>query len=826
MKFKYTKECEETLQLAQKTACDIGHDYIGSEHLLLGIAGNEESLGYELLSPLGADFDKLLSALKEISKTGEKINVNSLNITPRAQRIINNSASAAAASGSTEISTVHMLIAIIRESGCLAMRMLESCGISRDDILSSLNLKYGVSGGSSGEDEYHENTPSPEKSHSPKKNTKTPNLDKYGRDLTLSAKEGKLDPIIGRETELMRVIQILSRRTKNNPCLIGEPGVGKTAIAEGLAEKIVSGSVPETLKDKRVVSLDLTSMVAGSKYRGEFEERIKNVIDEVIKAKDVILFIDELHTLIGTGAAEGAMDAANILKPALARGELQVVGATTVNEYRTIERDAALERRFQSVMVGEPTEEEAELILKGLRPKYEEHHKVKISDEAISAAVKLSKRYISDRFLPDKAIDLIDEAQSRARINDMAPPSEIKELEEKISEKDKEKQEAAESENYELAGELLKEKQALEKELEAIKKSWDDERKSVHLTIGENDIAEIITQWTKIPVKKLLEEESKKLLNLEEELKKRVIGQDEAVSAAARAIRRGRTGLKDPKRPSGSFIFCGPTGVGKTELSKALAYTLFGDEQKMIRVDMSEFMEKHSVSKLIGSPPGYVGFDDGGQLTEKIRRNPYSVILFDEIEKAHPDVFNVLLQILDDGVLTDSHGRKVDFKNTCIIMTSNAGFGGGSDYTPRAALGFNTTSDEKKEAEESAKQDKERIMKALKELFRPEFLNRVDEMIIFNRLTKSDIERIAHNMLAEVAKRAASSGITLDFDDKLIKKLAEEGFDPVYGARPLRRAVQRKIEDTLAMEMLQGNVKNGDKVTASVDDEGNVTYTV
>jgi len=821
MKARYTSECEKCLASAQRTAASIGQDYVGSEHLLLGILDNEEAYAYELLSSLGAEYDELLDLLKEQTNVGEPINTDSIRITARAQRILESAVAAAKAGGSGEVSSIHLLIGIIRETGSLALALLKAKNISVKDIVDAINSKYGSS--SSDESGDASSSPKSKKSGSDK-NSKTPTLDKYGRDLTRAASAGELDPLIGRETELTRVIQILSRRTKNNPCLIGEPGVGKTAVAEGLAKKISDKDVPETLLGKRVVTLDLTGMVAGSKYRGEFEERIKNVIDEVIKAKDVILFIDELHTLIGTGAAEGAMDAANILKPALARGELQVVGATTVNEYRTIEKDAALERRFQSVMVGEPSEEEAVLILKGLRPKYEEHHKVRISDEAIEAAVKLSKRYISDRFLPDKAIDLIDEAQSRARINGLTPPPDLKDIEEKIAEKEAEKTKAAEEENYELAGTLLKEKQELIKEMEEKRSSWSRERNSADLIIGEGDIAEIITLWTKIPVKKLLEEESEKLLNMENELKKRVIGQDDAVSAVSRAIRRGRTGLKDPKRPSGSFIFCGPTGVGKTELSKALAYTLFGDEQKMIRVDMSEFMEKHSVSKLIGSPPGYVGFDDGGQLTEKIRRDPYSVILFDEIEKAHPDVFNVLLQILDDGVLTDSHGRKVDFKNTCIIMTSNAGFQVSDEPAHRAHLGFTSLSDEASDAKETAKQDNERIMKALKDLFRPEFLNRVDEILIFNRLTKENIERIAENILAEVSSRALLSGITLKFDEAVIKKLAEEGFDPVYGARPLKRAVQRKIEDSLALEMLSGNVKSGDTVTASLDDDGEIRY--
>jgi len=816
MEFRYTSECEETLQEAKETALGFGQKYLGSEHLLLAMLKNTSAFANGVLTSLGLDYDACVGTLGEYTDIGEPTDTDSFEITERAQRIMQNAAYTARSLGSGEISTIHILAAMIREGDSLAMKIAEKNGAPAEKIASALAEKYGSRLEHAGEAS-SEAPKSAEASLSGSEgHAKTPVLDKYGHDLTAAAKSGRLDPIIGRREELTRVIQILSRRTKNNPCLIGEPGVGKTAIAEGLAERIVSGDVPETLASKRVVALDLTSMVAGSKYRGEFEERIKNVISEVIKAKDVILFIDELHTLIGTGAAEGAMDAANILKPALARGDLQVVGATTLNEYRTIEKDAALERRFQSVIVNEPTEDEAIQILEGLRPKYEEHHKVKISDEAIKSAVKLSKRYISDRFLPDKAIDLIDEAQSRVRIGALTPPAEIKDGEARIAKLESDKAKAVASEDYEKAGELLKEKKALEKEISEKRAAWERENSEKQAVITENDIAEVITQWTRIPVRKLLEEEGEKLLHLEDELKKRVIGQDEAVSAVARAIRRGRTGLKDPKRPGGSFIFCGPTGVGKTELSKALAEVLFGDEQKMIRIDMSEFMEKHSVSKLIGSPPGYVGFDDGGQLTEKIRRNPYSVVLFDEIEKAHPDVFNLLLQILDDGMLTDSHGRRVDFKNTVIIMTSNAGFG--SDATAASSLGFAPYGEESKDADkellDARAVDKERIEKALKELFRPEFLNRVDEIVIFNRLSRENIEMIAGNMLREVANRAAASGITLSFDEKVVKKLAREGYDVVYGARPLRRAVQRAVEDSLAVEMISGRIKSGDSVTA------------
>ena len=616
---------------------------------------------------------------------------------------------------------------------------------------------------------------------------------------------------------MQRVIQILSRRTKNNPCLIGEPGVGKTAVAEGLAEKITEGSVPESILNKRVVTLDLSAMIAGAKYRGEFEERIKTVIDEVKKAGDVILFIDEIHTIIGAGGAEGAIDAANILKPALARGEIQLIGATTIDEYRKyIEKDAALERRFQSVTVGEPTPEQAVLILKGLRDKYEAHHKIKITDEAINAAVNYSSRYITDRYLPDKAIDLIDEAASKKRISMITPPSELRELENTIKKLAAEKQEAVRTQEFEKAGELHKKGKELAKELEDKKAAWKNSNNGADMPkIGEDDIADIVTSWTHIPVKKLESEESSRLLNLDAILKKRVVGQDDAVDVVARAIRRGRTGLKDPKRPQGSFIFCGPTGVGKTELAKALAEALFGDENDIIRVDMSEYMEKHSVSKLIGSPPGYVGFEDAGQLTEKIRRHPYSVVLFDEIEKAHPDVFNILLQVLEDGRLTDSHGRVVDFRNTVIIMTSNLGSGAVAE---RKNLGFATQS-----SAEEYDREARAVNEALKQSFRPEFLNRIDEIVIFRKLSDESIRNIARLMLSEIAKRIEQQNISIEFDDEVVAYLAKEGFDPVYGARPLRRAMQRRIEDSLSTELLNGNIKPGDNVRAFMDD-GNVKF--
>ena len=647
----------------------------------------------------------------------------------------------------------------------------------------------------------------------------SPTLAQYGRNLTAMAKEGKLDPIIGRDTETDRVIQILSRRTKNNPCLIGEPGVGKTAVVEGLAQRIADGSVPETIRDKIIVTLDLSGMIAGAKYRGEFEERFKNIMEEVRKDPRIILFIDEIHTIIGAGAAEGAVDAANIIKPALARGEMQVIGATTIAEYRKhIEKDAALERRFQPVTVGEPTEEEAIRILMGLRPKYEAHHKLKISDGAITAAVRLSTRYIADRFLPDKAIDLVDEAASRKRISAHTSPPDLKETEDKLNATVREKEEAIKAQDFERAARLRDEEKKLRDAYESARTDWAKQNDNGSLSVEESDIADIVTQWTGIPVSKLLEGEGERLLHLEETLRERVIGQDEAVTAVAKAIRRGRMGLKDPHRPIGSFIFLGPTGVGKTELSKALAAAMFGDESAMIRLDMSEYMEKHSVSKLIGSPPGYVGFEEGGQLTEKIRRHPYSVVLFDEIEKAHPDVFNLLLQVLDDGILTDSQGRRVDFKNTVIIMTSNLGATAAKE---RSSLGFTGAS--VAETEDNAA--RERMMNALKESFRPEFINRVDDIIIFRKLGEEEIRHIASLMLDSVRQRVLAMGIGLDFDESVVAHVAKEGFDPVYGARPLRHAVVRLVEDSFSTELLEGKIKTGDKVQATARN-GQVVFDV
>lgn len=813
---RFTESAQNALNAAPQVASRLGHTYIGSEHILLGILYNENSVASKLLISKGITYEKLFDKIAENSGEGDAGSTVEFELTPRTKHIIEMSGDLARATGQSFIATEHILMALLRENECIAVRLLKSEGVNIPELYNEAYESIG--GGELGMDEgaFSADSETKKTASSPSK-TSTPTLDKYGTDLTKNAREGKLDPVIGREEEMQRVIQILSRRTKNNPCLIGEPGVGKTAVAEGLAEKITEGSVPESILNKRVVTLDLSAMIAGAKYRGEFEERIKTVIDEVKKAGDVILFIDEIHTIIGAGGAEGAIDAANILKPALARGEIQLIGATTIDEYRKyIEKDAALERRFQSVTVGEPTPEQAVLILKGLRDKYEAHHKIKITDEAINAAVNYSSRYITDRYLPDKAIDLIDEAASKKRISMITPPSELRELENTIKKLAAEKQEAVRTQEFEKAGELHKKGKELAKELEDKKAAWKNSNNGADMPkIGEDDIADIVTSWTHIPVKKLESEESSRLLNLDAILKKRVVGQDDAVDVVARAIRRGRTGLKDPKRPQGSFIFCGPTGVGKTELAKALAEALFSDENDIIRVDMSEYMEKHSVSKLIGSPPGYVGFEDAGQLTEKIRRHPYSVVLFDEIEKAHPDVFNILLQVLEDGRLTDSHGRVVDFRNTVIIMTSNLGSGAVAE---RKNLGFATQS-----SAEEYDREARAVNEALKQSFRPEFLNRIDEIVIFRKLSDESIRNIARLMLSEIAKRIEQQNISIEFDDEVVAYLAKEGFDPVYGARPLRRAMQRRIEDSLSTELLNGNIKPGDNVRAFMDD-GNVKF--
>ena len=814
---RFTDNAGRALSAAYTAARKMGHTGVGSEHLLLGLLSRRDSIAAKLLAKHGITYENFYDKIVRNDGRGDESEEN-VDMSPRAKRIIENSGAEALATAQNYIGTEHILMAILHESDCVAVKLLLEENVDLDALYaqtSAVACGFEPSGFTGGSD-------APKKGQGEKKepsSDKTPTLDQYGNDLTAAAREGKLDPVIGRENEMQRVIQILSRRTKNNPCLIGEPGVGKTAVAEGLAEKIVSGEVPDTIRGKRVVALDLSGMIAGAKYRGEFEERIKSVMAEVKKAGNVILFIDEIHTLIGAGSAEGAIDAANILKPALSRGEIQVIGATTIAEYRKyIEKDAALERRFQSVMVGEPSREEAVRILYGLRDKYEAHHRVKITDEAIRAAVELSARYIADRYLPDKAIDLIDEAASKKRISEITAPAELRSTEEEIKKLSAEKSEYVRTQEFEKAAQVRNREKELREKLENDKKDWEEKKRQSYPSIGEEDIADVVTAWTSIPVAKLAKEESEKLLHLDELLKKRVIGQDEAVSTVARAIRRGRTGLSDPKRPQGSFIFCGPTGVGKTELSKALAEALFGDENAIVRFDMSEYMEKHSVSKLIGSPPGYVGYDEAGQLTEKIRRKPYSVVLFDEIEKAHPDVFNILLQILEDGMLTDSHGRRVDFKNTVVIMTSNLGYSG--TEAPKK-LGFVTETDKDAENE----RERRKVLDALKGYFRPEFLNRVDEIVVFHKLSDEDIRKIARLMLTDVAKRVEELGISLSFTDEVVAELAKEGFDEVYGARPLRRAIQRRIEDGLSVELLESRIAKGDRVTASLED-GKIVYRV
>lgn len=790
----FTEKANKSLNKAVEAAQDLGHTYIGSEHLLLGLLSDTSTVAGAVLAARKLTYDQVENYIKQTVGVGVPTELVPDDFTPRSKNIIETAVSFARSMGQSLVGTEHVLLAIAQESSCCAAQILMQAGISLQDLVNDVS-KNMMNGGAAGQ------TPGAGNSAPDSDDT----LSQFGRDLTKLARDGKIDPVIGRQKEIERVIQILSRRTKNNPCLIGEPGVGKTAIAEGLALKIVSGEVPEMLKNKRIISLDLTGMVAGTKYRGDFEERIKKVIDEVKAADDIILFIDEVHTLIGAGSAEGAVDAANILKPSLARGELQVIGATTIEEYRKhIEKDAALERRFQPITVGEPTEEEAVEILKGLRDKYEAHHKVKITDEAISAAVKLSTRYIGDRYLPDKAIDLIDEAASRVRLQTFTAPPEIKDLEEKQKELEAEKQSAVNAQEFERAAELRDKGREVSSELEQKKKEWMQQTGHSRDEVTATDIAQIVSAWTGIPLTQLTTEESERLLHMEEELHRRIVGQDEAVKAVSRAIRRGRVGLKDPKKPIGSFIFLGPTGVGKTELCKALAAAMFGDENAMIRLDMSEYMEKHTVSRLVGSPPGYVGFDEGGQLTEKVRRKPYSVILFDEIEKAHPDVFNVLLQILDDGILTDSQGRRVDFKNCVIIMTSNVG--AKLITAKQAAFGFTDSTEEQEKNDEKIK---EAVMGELRSMFRPEFLNRVDDIIVFKRLTKPQIQEIAKRLLENLKKRISAMDITVDFTDETVEKIADAGFDEVYGARPLKRAIQSKIEDALSEAMLRGDVAAG-----------------
>ena len=797
---KFTPRAEEALRLSQEAAEELGHGYVGSEHLLLGLIREEDGVAHRVLAEFGVTDEMICSVMQRSVGKGVSGAAPSQGLTPRAKSVVELAVSEASRMGSQAIGTGHLLMGILREGGNMGLRILRTVGVDPNRMYSAILKKAEAAPKAA-------TTGSASSREADKKN-KT--LAEYTRDLTEAARSGKLDPVIGRDKEIQRVIQILSRRTKNNPVLIGEPGVGKTAIAEGLAERIASGDVPEELLDKRVLSLDLSGMVAGTKYRGEFEERIKNTLNEVKKDGNVILFIDELHTIVGAGSAEGAVDAANILKPALSRGEIRVVGATTLNEYRKyIEKDAALERRFQPVTVGEPTPEATLEILKGLRDRYEAHHKLTITDEALDAAVQLSKRYIGDRFLPDKAIDLMDEAASQVRMAAESSSPDLKALEEKIATLHREKNDAIAAQDFEKAAQLRDIEKDYQEQVDIERENWRKSLSQNRGTVTADDIANVVAGWTGIPVTRLTEDESMRLLKLEEKLHQRVVGQDDAVTAVAKAIRRSRVGLKDPKRPIGSFLFLGPTGVGKTELCKTLAEAMFGDENAMVRIDMSEYMEKHTVSRLIGSPPGYVGHEEGGQLTEKVRRKPYSVVLFDEIEKAHEDVWNILLQILEDGVVTDSQGRKVDFKNTVIVMTSNVG---ARNITADAAkLGFDGKEKDEKESEDARfARIREAVMADLKHTFRPEFLNRIDEIIVFRQLTQENIVEIARRMLAVTGGRMAQQGITLQADDDAVTELARDGFDPQYGARPLRRAIQSMVEDAVAEQMLEGKLRSGD----------------
>ena len=805
MRNKFTKQAQTALTLAKAAAIDFELGYIGTEHLLLGLLSETEGTAGRVLEEFQVDGKKLVELIDKLVTPAEVGNVTEIEMkpaySPRTEKVLESAVAEAQNSGCEKAGTEHLLLAMLRETDCVGTRLLYTMGVNIQKLYAAVLGAMGYDNESI-QEEFQAAKAMQNPGGSP-----TPALDQYSRDLTQMAAEGKLDPVVGREKEISRLIQILSRRTKNNPCLVGEPGVGKTAIAEGLAQRILAGSVPETIKDKRLVVLDLSGMVAGSKYRGEFEERIRKVVDEVRENQGILLFIDELHTIIGAGGAEGALDASNILKPSLSRGELQIIGATTLEEYRKyIEKDAALERRFQPVTVEEPSEEEAYEILKGLRPYYERHHKVEISDEALEAAVKMSVRYINDRFLPDKAIDLIDEAASKVQLSGYQASSEIEDLSREIQEILQEKERAIKTGYLSLAKECQEKQKEAEARLEQlqVKEEKKNQRKSGK--VDEKAVASIVSDWTKIPVQRLTEGETRRLAQLEKELHKRVIGQEEAVHAVSQAVKRGRVGLKDPNRPIGSFLFLGPTGVGKTELSKALAQAVFVSEQAMIRVDMSEYMEKHSVSKLIGSPPGYVGYDEGGQLSEKVRRNPYSVILFDEIEKAHPDVFNILLQVLDDGHITDAHGRKVDFKQTIIIMTSNAG---AQAIVEPKQLGFISQKDEKKDYEKM----KSGVMEEVRRLFKPEFLNRIDEIMVFHTLNKEEIRKIVLLLLKSLEKRCEEQmDIHLNVTNSAVDYIAEAGFDAKYGARPLRRAIQSKIEDRLANELLEGKIKRGDIV--------------
>jgi ATP-dependent Clp protease ATP-binding subunit ClpC len=799
---RFTERAQKALLYAQEEARNIGHNYVGTEHLLLGLLREEGGAAAKVLADLGMEIDKMREYIVRLVGKGNYNFSEGFGYTPRTKRVMELSFYEARNLGHNYVGTEHLLLALIREGEGVAARIMKDAGVDLEKVR-ALVMKILQEEGT----ETHQGG-------SPSGKSDTPNLDQFGTDLTEMAREGKLDPVIGREKEIERVVQILSRRTKNNPVLIGEPGVGKTAVAEGLAQRIAEGNIPELLKGKRVVTLDLSGMVAGAKYRGEFEERLKSVMAEIKESKDIILFIDEMHTIIGAGAAEGAIDASNILKPALSRGEIQAIGATTLDEYQKhVEKDSALERRFLPVMVGEPSVEETIQILRGLRDRYEAHHKVRISDEAIEAAATLSDRYITDRFLPDKAIDLIDEAASRLRLQTYTAPPDLKNLEKQLEDIRKEKEEAVANQNFEKAAQLRDQEQKVKEEIEAEKTKW----KTSHATgtgiVGEQEIAEIVSSWTGVPVVKLTEEESDRLLNMEEILHRRVIGQDEAVHAVARAIRRARVGLKDPRRPVGSFIFLGPTGVGKTELCKALGEALFGDEDALIRIDMSEYMERHTVSRLVGSPPGYVGYDEGGQLTEKVRRKPYSVILLDEIEKAHPDVFNILLQILEDGRLTDAKGRLVDFRNAVIVMTSNVG---AHTIRKQRILGFSPAEDR---VDSEYEKMKENILEELKRTFRPEFINRIDEVIVFHSLDDEHLRQIVPLMLQNAIDRLKQRDIHLEISDAAKDYMAKEGFDPVYGARPLRRAIQRTVEDNLSEEILAGRISVGDKVLIDVEND-------
>ena len=807
MQEKYTKKAFDVLQRAKEAAAKLGNEYIGTEHILLGLTLVQQSVAAKALEGQNVTYHQVMERICEMQGEKQKFYLP-LDMTPRAKRVVERSKQEAVRLGANYVGTEHILLALLREPDTLAITLLEDLGVDIQTLYEDIMLLLGESEAQpAGVQGMHER---------PKEEiSETETLDKFSRDMTALAKQGKFDPIVGREQEIERIIRILSRRTKNNPCLMGDPGVGKTAIVEGLAQKISDGNVPDTLRHKRILSLDLSAMVAGSKYRGEFEERMKKALEDVKAAGNIILFIDEIHTVIGAGAAEGAIDASNILKPALARGEIQLIGATTLEEYRKhIEKDAAFERRFQPVRVEEPTEAVAVQMLTALKDPYEMHHRVRISDEAIAAAVRLSARYVTERFLPDKAIDLIDEAASCLRLSAYTAPTSIKELEARIAELEQEKETAIKTEEFEQAAEIKKLQDGLRTSLKAAKRAWESTHDSGEIVVTADNVAEIVSRWTGIPVQSMQEEESQRLLHLEEVLHKRVIGQDEAVKALAKAVRRGRVGLKDPNRPIGSFLFLGPTGVGKTELSKALAEALFGDENAMVRIDMSEYMEKHSVSRMVGSPPGYVGYEEGGQLSEKVRRNPYSVVLFDEIEKASPEVFNILLQVLDDGHITDGQGRKVDFKNTVIIMTSNAG--ARSIAAPKR-LGFTSV----ETPEQSYEMMKKGVMDEIKNIFKPEFLNRIDDIIVFHPLEKEEITRIVRLLTDVMAKRVKENmNITVSFTKKAIEKIAEEGYDKAYGARPLRRAIQSKIEDAFAEEYLLVNIKAGDKVSVGLKTNG------